>query len=455
VDRRLIGSGSASCGDASSCWNASGAPAGRRAATCRFAACALVGYNPTPASRRCSTGSPTPRCSPTTSSLRPSIRPPPAQPLLGPAGDPHRYRRIHPGAPHRAGGGVRGHPRGGPPGPPAGPRGGRLPPGVRRPAPDGARHPRRDGVRSAHPADRQQGRPPGAGGAEEAVDRLETTAKCRALRVSAKTGTGLRELRTALDALAARAVRETRTNVPVPEPAETPGDDERAGSPAEAVPALALALAGHIVFGGPAQTTCPVGPRSISPSGRGRWPARRRAGRHAPRSPGACPRASCAGDGDLDLDPVVLQVEAERDEGQPAHPDPAVQILDLAAVQEETAAALGLVVLPVAHLVLADVDLDQPGLTVLDPNVALAEVGETGAERLDLGAGQLDAGLEELQEVVLMAGLAVAGEDRIFPVEGWGTWLRLYADASTGSRSKWGPRGMHGAAGSRHRPQRR
>jgi GTP-binding protein HflX len=61
---------------------------------------------------------------------------------------------------------------------------------------------------------------------EEAVDRLETTAKCRALRVSAKTGTGLRELRTALDALAARAVRETRTNVPVPEPAETPGDDE-------------------------------------------------------------------------------------------------------------------------------------------------------------------------------------------------------------------------------------
>jgi GTP-binding protein HflX len=61
---------------------------------------------------------------------------------------------------------------------------------------------------------------------EEAVDRLETTAKCRALRVSAKTGIGLRELRTALDALAARAVRETRTNVPVPAPAETPGNDE-------------------------------------------------------------------------------------------------------------------------------------------------------------------------------------------------------------------------------------
>jgi 50S ribosomal subunit-associated GTPase HflX len=61
---------------------------------------------------------------------------------------------------------------------------------------------------------------------EEAVDRLETTAKCRALRVSAKTGTGLRDLRTALDALAGRAVRETRTNVPVPTPAANADDEE-------------------------------------------------------------------------------------------------------------------------------------------------------------------------------------------------------------------------------------
>ena len=61
---------------------------------------------------------------------------------------------------------------------------------------------------------------------EEAVGRLEATAKCRALRVSAKTGTGLRDLRTALDALAGRAVRETRTNVPAPAPAGNPGDDE-------------------------------------------------------------------------------------------------------------------------------------------------------------------------------------------------------------------------------------
>jgi GTP-binding protein HflX len=50
---------------------------------------------------------------------------------------------------------------------------------------------------------------------EETVAGLEETAGCRALRVSAKTGTGLRELRTALDALAGRAVPETRANRPI------------------------------------------------------------------------------------------------------------------------------------------------------------------------------------------------------------------------------------------------
>jgi GTP-binding protein HflX len=65
---------------------------------------------------------------------------------------------------------------------------------------------------------------------EETVAGLEDTADCRALRVSAKLGTGLRELRTALDALAGRAVPETRANRPnaaAAEPLEdAPGAEE-------------------------------------------------------------------------------------------------------------------------------------------------------------------------------------------------------------------------------------
>jgi phage terminase large subunit-like protein len=46
------------------------------------------------------------------------------------------------------------------------------------------------------------------------VQRLERVADCRALRISALRGTGMRELRTAIDVLAAGLVAETRANRP-------------------------------------------------------------------------------------------------------------------------------------------------------------------------------------------------------------------------------------------------
>jgi 50S ribosomal subunit-associated GTPase HflX len=64
---------------------------------------------------------------------------------------------------------------------------------------------------------------------DDTVARLEETADCRALRVSARTGTGLRDLRTALDALAGRAVPETRANRPVPAAAEDMAGDGEEG----------------------------------------------------------------------------------------------------------------------------------------------------------------------------------------------------------------------------------
>jgi len=60
---------------------------------------------------------------------------------------------------------------------------------------------------------------------DDAVDRLEEIAGCRALRISATVGTGLKELRTALDALAARLVPETRANRPAPAAVEAEDDE--------------------------------------------------------------------------------------------------------------------------------------------------------------------------------------------------------------------------------------
>ena len=70
---------------------------------------------------------------------------------------------------------------------------------------------------------------------EDAVAALEETAGCDALRISAKAGTGLRELRAALDALSERLVPETRANRPIlaaadEQPRRADSDGHRAAS---------------------------------------------------------------------------------------------------------------------------------------------------------------------------------------------------------------------------------
>ena len=52
----------------------------------------------------------------------------------------------------------------------------------------------------------------------------------------------------------------------------------------------------------------------------------------------------------------------------------------------------------------------QPDLAVLDARVAVAQVGVTGAERLDLGTAQRDASLKTSFDLIVEAGLAVLGE---------------------------------------------
>ncbi len=66
-----------------------------------------------------------------------------------------------------------------------------------------------------------------AAAVDEVASRLEEIAGCRALLVSAARGTGLKELRLAIDELAARVVPETRAN--------RPGGRPQDGVPVEAV----------------------------------------------------------------------------------------------------------------------------------------------------------------------------------------------------------------------------
>ena len=97
---------------------------------------------------------------------------------------------------------------------------------------------------------------------------------------------------------------------------------------------------------------------------------------------------------------------------------PAQQLVDLAPMEQQLPVPLRLVVVAVALLEGRDVGADQPGLALLDPGVGAGDVHLAGADRLDLGAGQRDAGLEGLLDRELMARFSVEGDGRIV-AHGW------------------------------------
>jgi len=118
----------------------------------------------------------------------------------------------------------------------------------------------------------------------------------------------------------------------------------------------------------------------------------------------------------------VVDVEAERDEGQALRLRPAEELVDLVLVEEELASALRLVVPAVAGRVRGDVGADEPGLTAVDPGVGLLQAHLAGPDRLDLRAGQDDASLEGVLDAELVARLAVEGDGLLAHGE-WSSWL--------------------------------
>src|SRR4051794_36878043 len=83
-------------------------------------------------------------------------------------------------------------------------------------------------------------------------------------------------------------------------------------------------------------------------------------------------------EGGLDL--AVLEVQVERDEGQPALLGLADQLVDLGAVHEHLALAAGGVVGPRALRVLGDVDVLQPHLAAVDAGEPVDEGGPAGTQ---------------------------------------------------------------------------
>src|SRR3712207_3582425 len=83
------------------------------------------------------------------------------------------------------------------------------------------------------------------------------------------------------------------------------------------------------------------------------------------------------------LDPAVLEVQVEGDEGEPALLDLAHQLVDLAPVHEHLALATRRVVGPGPLHVLGDVHVLQPHLAVVDRGEPVDEGGDRKSTRLN------------------------------------------------------------------------
>src|SRR6266540_1836867 len=136
---------------------------------------------------------------------------------------------------------------------------------------------------------------------------------------------------------------------------------------------------------------------------------------------------------ELDLRPRALEVDPGRDQGQSALGRLADQPLDLAAMEEELAGPVGIVVLVRRRQIGRDVGAAHPHLAAIDHRVGLVDLRLAVAERLHLASAQLDAGLHLLQHLELVPCAAVGGD---VPADrGPLALLLLCHQASTGIRS--------------------
>jgi hypothetical protein len=118
-----------------------------------------------------------------------------------------------------------------------------------------------------------------------------------------------------------------------------------------------------------------------------------------------------AGETDLDLGSALAgEVQAKRDERQALRLRPAEQLVDLGAAEEQLANPLGLVVVAIGLFERRDMGADQPRLVAFDARVGIGQVDLAGADRLDLGAGQDEAGLERLLDRELIPRPPIQGD---------------------------------------------
>lgn len=127
------------------------------------------------------------------------------------------------------------------------------------------------------------------------------------------------------------------------------------------------------------------------------------------------------------------------------------------ALDQQSARSQGIVILPVAVLIRRDVKIHENELiTVLTGKggIAILEVGLSGTERLHLGAGQDDSGLERLQHGVIVRRFLVRGYRTLYSIRRWLHFLLVVIVQFTAIRTRvWSGFSFHGLQHRPHKPR--
>src|SRR5580765_223690 len=114
-----------------------------------------------------------------------------------------------------------------------------------------------------------------------------------------------------------------------------------------------------------------------------------------------------SGEADCHLHAAVLEIHANRHERHAALHGLANQLSDLVAMEQQLAAPERFVVRVPAVAVRADVHVVQKHFPIFDSGEAVAQVDAPFTDRFHFGAEQHHTRLETLEQVVVVAGLAV------------------------------------------------
>ena len=111
-----------------------------------------------------------------------------------------------------------------------------------------------------------------------------------------------------------------------------------------------------------------------------------------------------------DLDPSLFEVEPQRDQGCPIFLDALGQFEDFALVEEQSPLPFGVVVEAVAVIVGSDVNIEEPGFSLVYFGIGVGKGYLAGSAAFYLGTCKFKAALDCFQYMVVVAGLLVAGQ---------------------------------------------